>query len=951
MDRAKAIYEYAVDLQPEEREQFLQRISSEDPELHQQVRLLLAQSQADTEDLAPSPAHPSPGRNRYIFLRDELIAGRYRVICAIAKGGMGEVYEVEDRELHSRIALKVINLKSAGKPNAAEMFRHEILLARQVTHPNVCRIYDLGHHDHTEHGDLLFLTMEFVRGQTLADCVRTQGPLTKDEALPLLRQMIQALAAAHRLNIAHRDFKSGNVILCEEPGSDEVKLPSEASDMSAGGSSDTTQSLSGQPPSTPSGGVKRFIVKVTDFGLARNVDGLDTMASGEIWGTPDYMAPEQFRGQSGTGSDIYSLGVVIYEMFTRKLPPRNATDPKLLDASLRADAEKIPAEWLPVVQKCLAYNPADRYATVEDVWLALSGESPRSHTILGMRPRTAALVALLLIFVLGIATWLERSRMANFLWPIPKQKHIAVLRFQNIGNDAANAAFCAGIGETLTSKLSQLSESEQFFWVVPFSDSQKYEDIEKARRNLNVNLVVTGSVQRTGNDVRITANLIDASTHRELASRVMTASVGDLNILQDEVWQSVAEMVDLQVAAEDKRKLQQGSTAKPGAYDDYEQGVGHLQSGDLSSVDKAIQAFQRSAAEDPNYALAKAGLGSAYARKYYLTKDRQWISEATKCGNQAVALNPDLAPVREALGSVYEQTGKLDEAKAEYRRALELNPTSAPALFHLGRIYALQGKYPEAEETYKRAIARIPSYWAGYGKLGEMYYDVGRFKDAAAQFQKMVDLAPGNVNGYNGIGAMDMLMGRYQEAIAVLKKGLSIGQNADMWSNLGAAYMFIGKNAEAVGAMQKATELKPHDHRVWRNLADSYRQVPELADRAPQTYRKALEVAKEESKINPNDSSALDGAALYNAHLGNKMQAQSYIKQALKAAPNDSLVLFDVALSYELMGDRKRALTYLKRSLQAGFSLEDTEHEPELRTLRSDPRYATMIRSLAAKSK
>ncbi len=951
MDRAKAIYEYAVDLQPEERERFLQRISSEDPELHQQVRLLLAQSQADTEDLAPSPAHPSLGRNRYIFVPDELIAGRYRVIRAIAKGGMAEVYEVEDRELHSRIALKVINLRSAAKPNAAEMFRHEILLARQVTHPNVCRIYDLGHHDHPEHGDLLFLTMEFLRGQTLADRIRTQGPLTKDEALPLLRQMIQALAAAHRLNIAHRDFKSGNVILCEEPGSDEVKLPSKASDISAGGASDTTQSLSGQSMPTPSGGMKRFIVKVTDFGLARSVDGLDTMVPGEIWGTPDYMAPEQFRGQSGTSSDIYSLGVVIYEMFTRKLPPRDATGPKLLEGSPGTDAEKIPPEWLPVVQKCLAHSPGDRYATVEEVWLALSGESPRPHTILGMRPRTAALVALVMILVLGIATWLERSRMANFLWPIPKQKHIAVLRFQNIGNDAADAAFCAGMGETLTSKLSQLSENEQFFWVVPFSDSRKYEDIEKARRNLNVNLVVTGSVQRTGNEVRIIANLIDASTHRQLASRVMTASAGDLNLLQDQVWQSVAEMVDLQVPADDKRKLQQGSTAKPGAYDYYEQGVGYLQRSDLASVNQAIQAFQRSAAEDPNYALPKAGLGSAYARKYYLTSDTQWINEAMKYGNEAVALSPNLAPVREALGSIYMQTGKLDEARAEYRRAQELNPTSVSASFHLGRIYALQGKYPEAEAAYKQIIARMPSYLFGHASLGELYFTIGRYKDAAAQYQTIIDLAPDNLSAYSNLGGMYVMMGQYQQAIGVFKKGLSIGQDADTWTNLGSAYMFIGENAKAVEAMQKATELKPHDHRVWRNLADSYRQVPELASRAPEAYRKALEVAQNRLKIYPNDSNALEGAALYNAHLGNKAEAQSYIKQALKAAPNNSIVLFDVALSYELIGDRKRALTYLKRSLQAGFSLEDAEHEPELRPLRSDPRYATMIRRLAAKSK
>ncbi len=170
MERAKAIFEHAIDLQPEEREVFLKQVSSADPELLEQVRLLLDQAQADTEELPSAPPDSaSAAPHQYIFAAGDLIASRYRVLRKIAKGGMGEVYEVDDRELHSRVALKVISLKSAAKPNAPEMFRREILLARQVTHPNVCRIYDIGHHDHAEHGDLLFLTMEFLRGQTLAD--------------------------------------------------------------------------------------------------------------------------------------------------------------------------------------------------------------------------------------------------------------------------------------------------------------------------------------------------------------------------------------------------------------------------------------------------------------------------------------------------------------------------------------------------------------------------------------------------------------------------------------------------------------------------------------------------------------------------------------------------------------------------------------------------------------
>ncbi len=979
MERFKAIFDYVIELQPEERERVLEQISGENPELIEKVRLMLQEAQADTVDVQVTPVTettlPPP---KYIFTADDLIAGRYRVIRAIAKGGMGEVYEVQDLELQSRVALKVLNLKASARPNALEMFRREILLARQVTHPNVCRIYDLGHHDHAEHGDLLFLTMELVHGETLADRIRTQGPLTRSEALPLLRQMIQALSAAHRLNIAHRDFKSSNVILCEvsaAPGPDRQPLPAVptaqppasaledgpgSAALAAQGSSNNvdsdgdTQPVEGNPgpvnlaaPVPKPSHADGIVVKVTDFGLARSLDGSEPTLQGEIWGTPAYMAPEQFRGHSSTSSDIYALGIVIYEMFAAKLPPRSIGTQA--PGQLSAEMQKIPAEWQPVVQKCTAYEPVDRYARVDDVWVALkdpdTATTPRR--IFGLSHRAAALLALVIFLVIGTTAWVERALIATLFRPIPQEKHIAVLRFQNIGDDAANAAFCAGVGETLASKLSELGEGHKFFWVVPFSDSQKYNDVEQARRNLNVNLVVTGSVQRDGDFIRLTANLIDADNHHQLASRVLTASVGDMNILQDQVWESVAEMVDLEVAASDKDKLQKGGTTKPLAYDYYEQGIGYLQRGDPASLDQAINAFHRSATEDPNYALAMAGLGFAYARKYTLTSDPQWLAKAGNYGNQAVALDPNLAPVREALGSIYETTGKLDEAKAEYMRALELNPSSNVASINLGNIYFRQGKYPEAEEAYQQIVKRMPSYWKGYNKLGELYFQIGRFQEASAEFKKVTETAPGNPIGYNNLAGTCMQMGKYQEAIAVLHKGLAETAFPEAWSNLGAAYMFTGEYEKAVGAMEKAVQMKPHDHMVWRNLADSYRQVPTLAGRAPETYRKALELAQQQVRTNPRDTNALSGIALYEAHLGNKAEAQRYIKQSLQLAPTDSLTLFTAAIAYELIGERERAIATVKLSLDAGFSLEDVKREPELRALRADPRYKKMLRQRA----
>jgi tetratricopeptide (TPR) repeat protein len=295
------------------------------------------------------------------------------------------------------------------------------------------------------------------------------------------------------------------------------------------------------------------------------------------------------------------------------------------------------------------------------------------------------------------------------------------------------------------------------------------------------------------------------------------------------------------------------------------------------------------------------------------------------------------------MGKIYEFSGKPEQALAEYRRVVELNPVSVTAPYHIARIYERQGKYSEAEEAYKRVIARMPSFWLGYSGLGELYFNLGKFSEAAQQYQKVIDLMPSNPLGYEGAGAAYEQLGEYEKAIDVFKKGLGANPNAEVWSNLGAAYMFVGDNNKAAEAMQNAVELNPHNHMLWRNLGDSYRQVPSLAGRANESYQKALETAQQRLAVNPQDKYALSGMALYEAHLGRKTEALAYIDKTMRMAPNDPTVLFTVALAYEIIGDRSHALSLLGRSLDSGFSLEDVKREPELRALRSDPQYKQML--------
>jgi tetratricopeptide (TPR) repeat protein len=304
-----------------------------------------------------------------------------------------------------------------------------------------------------------------------------------------------------------------------------------------------------------------------------------------------------------------------------------------------------------------------------------------------------------------------------------------------------------------------------------------------------------------------------------------------------------------------------------------------------------------------------------------------------------------------ALGNVYQHTGEVDKAIAEFRRALDGDPAAITAAFHIGEIYEAQGKISEAEGVFKWVVNRRPGYPLGYSGLGTFYYNHGEFAKAVTQFKTMIDLTPDNPMGYYDLGGAYMAMGRYDEAIDVLRKGLALKETSEAWNNLGSAYMYLNRYPEAVDAMKRATELDPHNDVLWRNLGDSYRQVPTGAAEATAAYQKALQAASNGLRVNPNSTEVLSGIALYHAHLGQTRDAAAFIDRALKLAPRNSDVLFTSALVYEIIGQRDKALEAIDQAVKYGYSIEDVEHEPELRALRSDSRYQRWLQNRTDKSR
>ncbi len=507
-----------------------------------------------------------------------------------------------------------------------------------------------------------------------------------------------------------------------------------------------------------------------------------------------------------------------------------------------------------------------------------------------------------------------------------------------------NQAFADGVADSLTSKLSQLERYQKSFWVVPSSDTRNVKSLNDAYRNLSVTLAVTGSIQCTPEGVDLTANLVDPKNHRQLASRSMHVNSANLDEMQQRVWESVADMLDLQISPQMKEELAAGGTTQPGAYELYEQGVGYLQRYSLENDDRAIALFNEALKADPQYALAYAGLGSAYASRYRFTKDPQSIEYAIRNANHAVELNAELLPARVALAAVYQKTGQVDKALQEYQQVLAKDPSFVGAQLQIGELNEAKGEYGKAEEAYKRAIARRPNYSQGYSELGELYYRKGRFGEAAAEFETVIELTPDNPLGYFDLGAAYLGLGRNEDAIRILNKGLDIAPDSNAWTNLGSAYMYAGKGEEAIAAMKKAAELEPHNHVMWRNLGDSYDQFPAHRAEARQAYEKALDAAVAQLKVNPNDAEVLSGIALYYAHLGRTKDALDYINRALDLSSRNSDTLFTSALVYEIIGNRQKGIESVKEAVKTGYSIDEIEKEPELRHLRADPRYQQWLK-------
>ncbi len=850
------------------------------------------------------------------------ILGHYRLIERIGEGGMGVVHRAYDEHLQREIALKLLPANTVRDESARRRFRKEALTLARLNHPNIGTL-----HGFEADGDVDFLVMEYVPGITLASKL-ARGPLRESELLEYAIQMASAMEEAHKQGVIHRDLKPANILI------------------------------------TPGGQIK-----LLDFGLARLLtpgDDSDTdSGSLKVAGTLPYVAPEQLTGSQAADSrsDLYSCGVVLYEMATGRRPHSETSIAALLHAILHSEPVAVRSlnpvispELETIIRKAMDKDAGLRYQSARELKVDLqrlvSGRKveswPTPARAVATKRWLTGVLAILLVLALGteLLTLRWKLRPAKTLAATPRV--VVVLPFDAIGGNPENQALCRGLTDLLTTRLTQISK-QYGVEVVPASEvrMQGVNSISGARQKLGVTLVVEGSWDFAGNQVMY--SLVDAQSRHSVSAEYVKADVTHLFAVERQVTDSLLKMLAGELRPEDRKPLPSDSDAHPDAYQYYVRGVGYLQEyQNTRSLEAAVTLFRTALDRDPGFAPAYAGTGEAYWRLFQETKDESWVPKALEACHRANEMNNRLAPAHTTLGLIYMGRGKYDDSVKEFRRALELDATSDAAYRGLANSYELMGKSAEAETAYHQAIEMRKDYWGGYSALGAFYSSSARYDDAAAQFRRAIELAPENVRGYTNLGAINLLEGKFAPAEELLRKSLSIEPNYRAYANLGTLYFGQGRYPESVQMFERALQLNDRDARVWRNLGDSYYWASGKRQNAASAYEHAAGLTAAQRRVNPGDPKLMTELALCQSMLGKSKEAIALIRQAQGQSPSDPEVMFRAAEIYEQSGNHVAAIDWLGRAVRAGYSTSDIEHDPTFEGLHNNPQYKQQVRETPA---
>ncbi|MDH5467994.1 MAG: protein kinase [Candidatus Aminicenantes bacterium] len=670
--------------------------------------------------------------------RGTTFAERYDLIEELGTGGMGKVYKAFDKKVEEEIALKILKPEIAADRRILRRFSSELKTARKIIHKNVGRMYDL-----SEAEGVHFITMEYVPGEDLKSFIKRSGQLTVGKALSIAKQICEGLSESHELGIVHRDLKPQNIMIDSEGNA-----------------------------------------RIMDFGIARSLHAEGLTAEGTVIGTPEYMSPEQAEGEeTDQRSDIYSLGVILFEMATGRLPFEGKT-PLSIAMKHKSEAPPdpreinthIPEDLSLLILRCMGKEKGKRIQSAQEL---LSGLVKIEHTIpalermvakkkIGLEVRTRrfqpylvpagiVLAAAVVMVIVGLLLFrgggpAEGEPGAGMIPGTQWVNSIAVLPLKDFSPQKDQEAFCDGMTDALIGRLSRIEGLKVISLTSVMNYKSPDRNIKQIGEELNVRTVLEGSIQRENNTIRMNAQLINVADDSHLWSDSFDRKLESVFEVQDEISQSIAEALQVKLTS-DERGGQKGEPKEYApenleAYEYYTKGMHFTKSKFVVTFQEqdfkaGVEMFEKAIALDPDYALAYLGLAWAYEHHYHVTGSRDDLEEAYRNSKKAYALAPGSA---ETIASrayyFYEYDGDYEQAFQTVKKALEINPNIGVVNFMAGCCYLYHGLYYQALPYFLKSMELDPYYfWTPY-KIATCYMNIGDSEKAASYFEKYFELAP-----------------------------------------------------------------------------------------------------------------------------------------------------------------------------------------------------------------
>jgi len=714
------------------------------------------------------------------LVRGAVFADRYEILEELGKGGMGVVYRVKDMKLDEEMALKVLKPEIAAQRETIERFKNELKFARKIAHRNVCKMYDLN-----EGEKILYITMEYVKGQDLKSLIREKGMFTEKDALASAKQVCEGLAEAHELGVIHRDLKPQNIMIDE-----------------------------------------RGIAKIMDFGIARSIEAPGVTQSGMMIGTPDYISPEQAEGEKADQrSDIYSLGTILYEMVTGKVPFKGDTalsvalkhktqtpvDPTKLNPELSADMGRL-------ILTCMEKDAGRRYQTAREVLADLSRIEKGSPLGEGARPKRRFEIGWKQILIYGGSALLLALLVAGALsFFKPRLQSLAVLPFKNLTGDAGQDYIVDEIADELIARLGRIRALRVISYWSTFQYKGQTKPLSEIARELNADAVVEGSVQQAGDNVGLRVRLIKAHPEeRSIWEGTYNRTITDSLIMYGDIARAISQKINVKLTPQEETRFTGAGLVNPETYKAYLRGCYALNFGTTAEdFNKGMDFFRQAIEKDPADPWAYAGLAYGYVSLGHgpAAPPDAW-QQARAAAERALKLDENLAEGYANIADVktyYERDWK--GAEQNFRRAMELNPNLAVNHYHYAWFLVLMGRLDEAIAEHKRAQEIDPLTPLHTAWLGGLYWYGGKYDKAIEEARKCFKLTDNYAYGslIEGYGLAEK--GMYDEASAAHRKATAIDPS---WKYaLGRTYVMAGRIDEARKILAELEKEPPSAFGAW----------------------------------------------------------------------------------------------------------------------------------------